>query len=381
MVLTTSPVMSKNISHTECRIVNEMEEGINQLSYDPGTWLLTTRWGQHQYYDTKTPTDSGGDHYRLGCWSVALGQIMRFHELQSHGEVVYLWGDLNTLVNDLDTFDYDWDLMPDELNASSTVDEIDHVSQLLYDTATIIQKDWGTNSYVLSATERVDELINHFQYIAVQTEFVVNPPIADIIDEINHYRPCMLYIEDIAGTTGHAVALDGYEYIGRDFFVHLNFGWTGTNDGFYNYDQAIDIYDNNSLRGLLFIRISPSKPQTPVGPSTGVPGINYNFTTMTTTLDKEIIYYKWDFGDGTSSEWLGRYNSGETCEMSHSWKEKGLYRVTVKAKSVEGWESPWSDPLPITMPYSIKKPLQNFLECLFLQFPHALSLLRHLMGY
>ncbi|GAH10653.1 unnamed protein product, partial [marine sediment metagenome] len=64
----------------------------------------------------------------LELGSVKIGQIIRHHELQSHGEIVYLWGDLNTLVNDLDTFTYNWGLMPDELNASSSPDEINHVS-------------------------------------------------------------------------------------------------------------------------------------------------------------------------------------------------------------------------------------------------------------
>ena len=368
LIVIAIPALGINIYSSERYMFYENEEEINSLFYEPGTWLLTTRWGQHEYYHDKTPTDSHGDHFRLGCWSVAIGQIMRFHELQSHGLVLYLYhnedGDYVPCVNNLNAFEYDWSLMPDELNASSSDDEIDHVSQLLYDTATVIQKDWGTMGYCLIPSKRAENLTEHFEYISVQTEYVVNPPINDIIDEIDAYRPCMLYVENIAGTTGHAVALDGYEWKGNDFWVHLNFGWTGLNDNFYNYDQAIDIYDNNSLRGLMFIRLSPNKPQKPVGPSTGVPGLNYNFTTTTTVPKQEIIYYRWDFGDGTFSDWLGRYNSGETCEVSHAWKEKGIYNIRVKAKSQEGWESPWSDPIIVSMPKSreVNRPFLLFLQ-------------------
>ena len=369
--------MGLNISNLDSIKLDENEDKLNSLSYTTGTWLLTTKWGQHDPYHEKTPADSGGNHYRLGCWSVAIGQIIRFHELQSHGEVIYLWGDLNTLVNDLDTFTYDWDLIPDELNASSSPDEIDHVSQLLYDAATVIQKNWGTMGYCLNSDEKVDEIIDHFQYISVQTEFVNNPPISDIIDEIDHHRPCMLYLENIDKTSGHAVAIDGYQ-MGRNFEVHLNMGWNGGEDGFYEYDKPISIYDNNSVRGVMFIRLSPSKPHKPAGPNVGAPDMEYNFTTQS-TAPKDPIYYKWDWGDGTFSDWLGRYNSDEICETSHTWKEKGNYNIRAKARDVNKWESPWSDPFAVSMPRN--KPYINTLLLKFLNnHPHMFQLLRQLLN-
>jgi hypothetical protein len=257
--------------------------------------------------------------------------------------------------------------MPDKLNASSSPEEIDNTSQLLYDTATVIQKNFGHNNYMLNATEMVAELIDHFQYISVQTEFVDSPPIADIIDEIDHHRPCMLYLENIEGTSGHAVVIDGYQW-GQDFEVHLNMGWNGDDDGFYEYDEPIGIYDNNSVRGIMFIRLSPSKPHKPAGPNTGVPNMEYNFTTKS-TAPKDPIYYKWDWGDGTFSDWMGRYNSNEICEAKHTWKEKGSYDIRVKAKDVDGWESPWSDPLRVTIPRN-KSFFYNFnvLSCFLERF-------------
>ena len=41
----------------------------------------------------------------------------------------------------------------------------------------------------------------------------------------------------------------------------------------------------------------------------------------------------------------------------------------------------WSDPLPITMPYSYNKPILQFLDVLFQRFPHAFPILRQLLGY
>jgi hypothetical protein len=341
----------ENFSHDE-------NDDLKTSNFTPDTILLTTLWGQWNPYNTKCPIDPDtGNPHRLGCWSTAIGQIMRFHELQSHGLVEYYYqnkdGDPIPLVNNLNDFDYDWDYMPDELNGSSSPEEIDHVSQILYDTATVIRKNFGHNNYVINSSRMVEELIEHFQYISVQTEVEKLPDIEKIKDEIDSYRPCMLYLEKTTGG-GHAVVIDGWR-VKRDFEVHLNMGWKGKNNSWYVYDEPILDYDNNSVRTIILIRIAPNKPQKPIGPLTGAPGVEYDFTTTTTVKNELPIYYKWDWDDGTFSDWLGRYESGEICDTSHTW-------------NIDGWESPWSDPLAIEMPRN--RATSNVLFYRFLeQFP------------
>jgi hypothetical protein len=174
----------------------------------------------------------------------------------------------------------------------------------------------------------------------------------------------MLYLEKISGG-GHAVVIDGWR-IRRDFEVHLNFGWNGNNNSWYVYDEPILDYDDNNMRRVIFIRLSPSKPQKPIGPITGTPGVEQDFTTTTTVKNGLPIYYRWDWDDGTYSDWMGRYESGETCKASHIWKDRGKYSVRVKARDANGWESPWSDPHAIEMPrykFVIRPILQIFQRC------------------
>jgi hypothetical protein len=67
---------------------------------------------------------------------------------------------------------------------------------------------------------------------------------------------------------------------------------------------------------------------------------------------------------------LGPYNSGEECNASGIWFEKGNYEIKVKAIDIHGAESEWSDPLAISMP---KNKAINlfllFLERLMERFP------------
>jgi hypothetical protein len=125
----------------------------------------------------------------------------------------------------------------------------------------------------------------------------------------------------------------------------------------------------------------PYKPSRPIGSSSGNIHEEYTYTTSTSDPDGDNIYYMFDWGDDTSSDWLGPFESGVECHASHMWTLKGNYEIKVKSKDTTGAESAWSDPLPITMPYSYNKPMLQFLELLFQRFPHAFPILQRLLRY
>jgi hypothetical protein len=108
----------------------------------------------------------------------------------------------------------------------------------------------------------------------------------------------------------------------------------------------LNLFGDPSLCFFISENNPPAKPETPIGSPTGKINLEYNFTTLTTDLDGDKIYYKWDFDDGTFSNWLGPFNSGETINITHIWSKKGVYNIKVKARDIHRAESPWSDPLP-----------------------------------
>jgi len=113
---------------------------------------------------------------------------------------------------------------------------------------------------------------------------------------------------------------------------------------------------------------APNKPDKPSGPASGKPGSMYLYRTSTTDSDGDSVYYLWDWGDGTQSEWLGPFASGTQSTAQKSWSAKGDYSIKVKAKDIYGAESAWSDPLPITMPTSKSTQILSLLS----QFLHNL---------
>jgi len=91
----------------------------------------------------------------------------------------------------------------------------------------------------------------------------------------------------------------------------------------------------------------PETPPRPNGPTEGIVNYNYTFSTSTTDPEGNQIYYKWNWGDGTFSNWLGPYDSGDVVLARHTWTEAGTYEVRVKAQDIYSHESSWSDPKTI----------------------------------
>jgi hypothetical protein len=93
-------------------------------------------------------------------------------------------------------------------------------------------------------------------------------------------------------------------------------------------------------------------PEKPIieGPSTGKVGESLLFSTSTEDINGNDVWFLFDWGDNTDSEWIGPYDSGESCDINHIWIEKQDYTVRVKAKDGFGLESDWSESLIVSMP-------------------------------
>ncbi len=91
----------------------------------------------------------------------------------------------------------------------------------------------------------------------------------------------------------------------------------------------------------------PQIPETPSGPTQGETGVEYDFSSTTTDPEEDTIFFRFDWGDGTCSDWLGPCASGDTCLASNTWSGAGSFPVKVKAKDIHQHESDWSSALEI----------------------------------
>jgi hypothetical protein len=375
MIINAYPILGlKNINN------NSID--YESSDYIPGTYLIDTEWGQHGYYKSKCPWECPLHlaRCRLGCWSVAIGQIINYHSiqhpelLQSTGFVHYVGTnesvDSHIINNDLDEYDYDWSKMANKLNFGSSIAEKDNVSLLLYDTATVIQKDFGTGGYCTidntnAVPDLIDELLEHFPAINSFTVWDNDLTEEEIKNEIDHGRPIMFYTlghnyADNGSSFGHAMVIDGYDYVIYNdypaFYIHLNFGWDGSPDPLANtwyyyygnfpcYSDDL-IMDRRDHRKGLLIRPSPWI-NVFEGPLCEWVGNDCPFTVASFYDTDPPVYYMFDWDDETPYEWLGPYQEGQICTTYHSWNSPGIYNIKVKAKNSMGSQSDWSEPLTI----------------------------------
>jgi len=119
-------------------------------------------------------------------------------------------------------------------------------------------------------------------------------------------------------------------------------------------------------------------PEKPIlsGSTSGKAGTEYEYTITSVDPEGHDIYYLIDWGDNTSTEWLGLYDSGEEIILSHIWAEQGNYTIKSKAKDIYGLESNWAT-LEVSMPKNkIINPFERFLE----NHPYIFPMLRQLLG-
>ncbi|NMC44346.1 MAG: PKD domain-containing protein [candidate division Zixibacteria bacterium] len=116
--------------------------------------------------------------------------------------------------------------------------------------------------------------------------------------------------------------------------LELSVTLTWVETAFLQIDVSIT---NNDLTNT-----APSTPSAPVGPALGAATKPYLFSAAATDPDNDPLYYQFDWGDGTESDWVGPYPSGSAGSADHAWTTGGSFVIRTKAKDPYGAETDWS---------------------------------------
>lgn len=143
-------------------------------------------------------------------------------------------------------------------------------------------------------------------------------------------------LETISGMTDMAL-----------YYLYENYSGGGYTKYYYECynilgDPSITIWQSNP-------NYPPETPGAPNGPNEGITGEESSFTARTIDPEGYNIYYMFSWGDNTSSDWIGPYESGDYTTDSHIWESEGMYEVRVMAKDENGSVSKWSDPTIINI--------------------------------
>ncbi|MFH2049313.1 MAG: hypothetical protein ABIJ12_07695 [bacterium] len=115
--------------------------------------------------------------------------------------------------------------------------------------------------------------------------------------------------------------------------VDLTFSMTWLGNGQVQLDYSLVCHD--------FFNDGPTDPTPATLETIGSTHIKYDFVTTASDPEGDDIYYRYNFNDGTITDWLGPYTSGDTCMISYTWLYPGEYTVLTQAKDIYDNESDW----------------------------------------
>ena len=93
----------------------------------------------------------------------------------------------------------------------------------------------------------------------------------------------------------------------------------------------------------------PNAPIKPSGQTSAKPGMAYNYTSSTSDPDGDHVRLRFDWGDGTLSNWGAFVSSNTSVAMLHVWNSISTYNVRVIAQDENGTNSSWYVPLSVTV--------------------------------
>ena len=194
-----------------------MEMGLPSISDVRVTPLVQTRWNQGSVcgapcYNYYTP-----NHYPCGCVATAMAQYMRFQE---YAVGPYNW---NNMV-----------LIPD---CSITTPERQAIGELCYDAGVSVNMNYGSGGSSTDTLKTKDALTSTFGYSNAIKGWnsgsnIGGSLIAMVNPNLDYGNPVILGITGTSG--GHAIVTDGYGYNSSTLYHHLNMGWSGSDDAWYN---------------------------------------------------------------------------------------------------------------------------------------------------
>jgi hypothetical protein len=107
-------------------------------------------------------------------------------------------------------------------------------------------------------------------------------------------------------------------------------------------------YSNNNASKLVSVDNPPVAPTPPSGPTSGVSGTSYSYSTSATDPDGDQVKYTFDWGDGTKNV-TSLVSSGTSVSAFHKWSKAGIFLVKANAADSRGASSQWSTSLPVTI--------------------------------
>ena len=205
---------------------------------------------------------NGNCHVYVGCVAVAMGQAMSVFQypLKGTGTASYFAnGYGRQIVNFSDYGNCNWSSMiVSQSNAS--------IADFLYHCAVTVEMNFSPNGSGSTIRKAASALKNYFGYTSTLS-YVDRSTVTSDADwqkllntELDNGRPIIYSGVDKNVSIGHAFNIDGYSSSGDAYMYHLNWGWSGANNGYFSINILNPGTDQFNSDESVVIGIRPVKP-------------------------------------------------------------------------------------------------------------------------
>ena len=231
-----------------------------------GEGMLSSHWTQDYPYNQLCPRDpsNGYSYSYAGCPAIAMGQIINYlrttqdtrfsddddyfhnyagrnYKIDDDWETLQFpsFPQLNVLLDSVDATFQRGELLPDYLAAA-----------VVFACGTACTQVYTSES---SGTFYVDQAFEAYQRFGFTDCVLYREPsdemYATLISNLQNGYPAHLAVENPAGTVGHNVVVDGYRE--RDNKFHINFGYGGPLDNWYDIPDPNFYYGMTKVEGII----------------------------------------------------------------------------------------------------------------------------------
>lgn len=207
--------------------------------------LVKSKWGQSTTsgpcFNFYTPKG-----YPCGCAATAMAQVMRYHCFPNTVEPQALTCMVDYVKTELTMKGgaYDWDRMT-LVPMDATEEEREAIGKLTYDCGVTLRMRYASSVSGSVGAFAHDPLLKIFGYASARGYLkpwsAGGVPTATLQQAMHPNfdagYPVMLSICANYGFNGHEVVADGYGYSDSVLYTHLNMGWNGADDVWYNLPE------------------------------------------------------------------------------------------------------------------------------------------------
>ena len=190
--------------------------------------LMSTVWSQEYPYNYYTPKSSSGRATYTGCTITAAAQVLAAHRWPTLRPEGVTKGD-----GAMGYDHYDWDNMLDDYSKGGYNDaQAQAVGALMRDLGKLSNATYGVNGTNCDEGKVWNALQNYYDCTVRQLEKDVLPGgefLQAIYNDLSMGCPVFMTGGD------HAFVYDGYDENG---LVHVNWGWAGLDDGYFDINTA-----------------------------------------------------------------------------------------------------------------------------------------------